>query len=479
MRKVSIKLNSRRFRNSKFNGRFNARKLNSATDLVGQEVEVENGDEVSQATIEEVSVTTDEVTLSLDNGDECVLDTNEVEELLEVGEVTSVEPEPTPLNSEVDEVEEFNVTRDVIDAEGNINEVTTVVEAVDEDTAVETVKLIDSRRRRNSRNYRVNSKGINSETEAMGKKLPSFEIVIGDKKFQIEDGYSQGNYVGADSFGDIIEGEADVDIIKLLENGEVSQLRWESEADYEDGLRPQINSKVNKRRRISSLTGDDEVAVTKTKGGAWLIATKGGSGISSKNPEVIIEWLVRKINEVCANGVAKNSRGKNSEMCNFALISTEDGKNYKVEYLSGRNVEECESIIKGLKAKHRDKTGHDSVATQISDDPAKVTDEVLDYLKSHNIADEFVKFEGANCQSKNSDDVEVTETTEETAGVEVTEGEDILENPTVDVEVTETVDPVSESIEEFTVGEDIDRESNSFIGVSSFIKRKYGVNLNK
>ena len=138
IRRVS---NSRRFR-----------KLNSVTDLVGQEVEVTNDTEVEQAEVEEVSVDSDnEVTLSLDNGDDVVLEESEAEDLIETGTaIADDESEDAP-----EETEEFAVTRDIVAEDGTVNEVTTAVEAPSEDEAIETVKLLDSRRRRNSRKYRI------------------------------------------------------------------------------------------------------------------------------------------------------------------------------------------------------------------------------------------------------------------------------------------------------------------------------------
>lgn len=133
--------NSRRFR-----------KLNSVTDLVGQEVEVTNDTEVEQAEVEEVSVDSDnEVTLSLDNGDDVVLEESEAEDLIETG--TAIAEDESEDVTE--ETEEFAVTRDIVAEDGTVNEVTTAVEAPSEDEAIETVKLLDSRRRRNSRKYRI------------------------------------------------------------------------------------------------------------------------------------------------------------------------------------------------------------------------------------------------------------------------------------------------------------------------------------
>lgn len=159
-----------------FNSRRYFRKLNSVTELVGKEVEVADNQDTVQAEIEEVSVTNDEVTLTLDNGDDVILDSNEVENLLETGEAIS-EDGSTPDEPELDE---FSVTREVLDADGNVNEVTTVVESEDEDSAIETVTLLDSRRGRNSRNYvvrksnsrRRNSRKFNSGSEYWIVSMP-------------------------------------------------------------------------------------------------------------------------------------------------------------------------------------------------------------------------------------------------------------------------------------------------------------------
>lgn len=144
MKKVSLVFRGR-------NSRRNFRGLNSETELVGKEVEVTEGNEVSQAEVAEVTVDKEgTTTLTLENGDEVELNKSEVEDLVETGQaVAEDEPKKEP--------EEFEVTRDVQDADGNETEVTTTVAAESEGDAVKTVETLDSRRGRNARRYRVNS----------------------------------------------------------------------------------------------------------------------------------------------------------------------------------------------------------------------------------------------------------------------------------------------------------------------------------
>jgi len=140
-----------------FNSRRPFRKLNSVTELVGKEVEVQDADQLIQSEVEDVSVDkAGDATLTLSTGDEVILDSAEADELIETGDVVAEEDAPKVPD-------EFEVTREVVDADGNTNEVTTTVEAENEGEALQQVTLLDSRRKRNSRNYRARNK--NSEIE--------------------------------------------------------------------------------------------------------------------------------------------------------------------------------------------------------------------------------------------------------------------------------------------------------------------------
>lgn len=139
------------------NSRRPFRKLNSVTELVGKEVEVTDDSVIAETEVEEVSVDKNQdVTLSLANGDEVVIDSEEAEELIESGEVVT-EPEAQPVT------EDFEVTREVTDADGNVSEVTTKVNADSEGSAIKEIELLDSRRSKNARSYRARK--VNSETE--------------------------------------------------------------------------------------------------------------------------------------------------------------------------------------------------------------------------------------------------------------------------------------------------------------------------
>ena len=270
-----------------FNSRRYFRKLNSVTELVGKEVEVADNQDTVQAEIEEVSVTNDEVTLTLDNGDDVVLDSNEVENLLETGEAISEDETP----AEEPEMDEFAVTREVLDADGNVNEVTTVVESEDEESAIETVTLLDSRRRRNSRNYvvrRSNSRRRNSSS------IPTFTIVIeGDGEFEITDAYADGDYIGADSFGDITQDPALVEQIKL---GNVAELHWNSLEDYENGMAPNVtylncDTKRNSIYRVSRKVNGcvRKASVMACNSDEAIEAVKESDGESTVESEYTVE----------------------------------------------------------------------------------------------------------------------------------------------------------------------------------------------
>lgn len=147
-----------------YNSRRPFRALNSVTELVGEEVQVTDDALITEAEVEEVMVDSDgEVTLNLSNGDEVILEESEAEELIETGEVESVEGETS--------AEDFEVTREVVDADGTVSEVTTKVEAESEGDAIKSVELVDSRRGRNSRRYRARS--INSSMYPEGVSGPS------------------------------------------------------------------------------------------------------------------------------------------------------------------------------------------------------------------------------------------------------------------------------------------------------------------
>lgn len=153
------------------NARRPFRALNSVTELVGKEVEVTNGDELSTAEVEEVTVDKEgDVTLNLSNGNEVVVDATEATELIETGEVSMEDAAPAA------EPEEFEVTREIVDAEGNPQTVTTTVLTEDEVQAEEQVKLIDSRRNRNSRNYKVTRKTNSDPAPAAEEELKEFKV---------------------------------------------------------------------------------------------------------------------------------------------------------------------------------------------------------------------------------------------------------------------------------------------------------------
>jgi len=130
--------------------------MNSETELVGKDVEISDGNQTSQGEVKEVSSNADKTTLTLDNGDQVDLKPSETQDLMTQGQAVS-EPDDNGATATVhtnsDEPKDFQVSRDVTDADGNTNCVTTKVSANSEADAIKTVSMLDSRRRRNSRNY--------------------------------------------------------------------------------------------------------------------------------------------------------------------------------------------------------------------------------------------------------------------------------------------------------------------------------------
>jgi len=158
MKKIEIKRRG-------VNARRPFRKLNSVSELVGKEVEVTDDSTLIETEVEEVSIDKNQdVTLTMANGDEVVIDKEEAEELTESGKV-EVEPEAEPA------AEDFSVTREVEDSEGNVSEVTTKVEASSEGDAIKSVELLDSRRGKNARSYRARK--VNSDVEPEAPAAPA------------------------------------------------------------------------------------------------------------------------------------------------------------------------------------------------------------------------------------------------------------------------------------------------------------------
>lgn len=175
-----IKLTSQEIQMRKVNGRTRyekaVRKLNSVSELVGEQVELTEGDSSVTTEVEAVEVDkAGNTQLELVTGDKVELNQSETTELLEEGEVVS-EPELEVTEEVTEEViedeptEDFTVTREVVDGD-EVRKVSTNVEAIDELDAEVKVKLLDSRRQRNTRNY--NSRRVNSEPAAK----PDAEVV--------------------------------------------------------------------------------------------------------------------------------------------------------------------------------------------------------------------------------------------------------------------------------------------------------------
>lgn len=157
--------NSRRIRGG--------RKINSATDLVGESVILSNEDESTAAEIDSVSINEDDsVDMDLSTGEQVTLTPEEAVELMDKGEVESeaevVEVPEANSDVEMDPVNEsdFVVERELVGDDGEVESVaTTEVSAANEDEAIEKIKLVDSRRKRNSRNYRIKNSEVEDEME--------------------------------------------------------------------------------------------------------------------------------------------------------------------------------------------------------------------------------------------------------------------------------------------------------------------------
>ena len=129
---------------------------------------------------------------------------------------------------------------------------------------------------------------LNSRQTNSGQKIPSFEIYIGDERYVIDDAevqeFSPGErYVGANSFGDIAEG--DDEVIDALVSGRVVELRWNTEEDFENGERPQILtcSRPKNSRQVNSDLSSNISSINK------LVADKGCKAIwDSENDRIEI-----------------------------------------------------------------------------------------------------------------------------------------------------------------------------------------------
>jgi hypothetical protein len=357
-----------------FNSRRYFRKLNSVTELVGKEVEVADNQDTVQAEIEEVSVTNDEVTLTLDNGDDVVLDSNEVENLLETGEAIS-EDDST---SEGPVMDEYSVTREVLDADGNINEVTTVVESADEDSAVETVTLLDSRRGRNSRNYVVRKSNSRKRNSSL---IPTFTIVIeGEGEYEITDAYVDGNYVGSESFGDIT---VDPTLAKQIELGNVAELHWNSLSDYEEGVAPnvtylncdtkrnsiyRVSRKVNgcvRKASVMACNSEEAIEAVKESDGDATVESEYSveEGESTESPVIISD---EEVAEVPAEGEGTETENP-----------TEGEGTEGSEPESDEKLEEPASQSESTEVKV-DETPGGSTEVTVSDEPAEASIEEAD-----------------------------------------------------------------------------------------------------
>lgn len=362
------------------NSRWSKRSFNSAVELVGEPVEISSNSGETVSTVDSVTVSSDgETTLSTESGDSVTLTEYETNELLSEGEV--IEPENT----------EFEVTREVTDAAGDTVEVTTKVEAENEDDAIDSVKLLDSRRNRNSRNYRIGTK-MNSRkrnSRKLNSAIPPFTIYIGDESYEINDAVSQGDYIGADSFGDITE---DPELIKLLESGEVTSLRWSDENAYGGGEYPQVETNCD----------------TKKNSREFKVVRK----ITSNGR------VVRKVASVTAPSLEEA----------IAAVETKD----KSDDIQADGYEELV-----------EEEPKESVMINSDTEIREETEAPIDVPKVEEV--------------ENPTEETVAEPTESALG--------------------ESTDPKSDLVEDETTQEEIDRTTNSYKGVSDFVKRKYGYNL--
>lgn len=356
------------------NARRPFRKLNSLTELVGKEVEVTDDSTLTEAEVEKVVIDDDAVTLNLSNGDEVDLDEPEVEELMETGEVTAED------DTTVEIEDDFKVTREVEDADGNVSEVTTEVSAPTEADAIQAVSQIDSRRKRNARSYRAVKRQANSEVEDR-----TVDLATGDFIARL-----------------------------VTKGGKLAEVQVKKSGELDDKFVPvQI----------------DQIGT-----------------------EVPMEDLEKLGADAAEAYRSANCDGQGPKEFKVARNSTVEGK--KVRKIASVTAPTVEEAIEAVKAK-----------------------DTADGIEAEGYAELVEELPESTVQI-NSDVDEVIE--EPAAEPTVTEPTEPVTEPT-EPTVTEPTEPAAEPTEPTEptepAADEVDRESNSFKGVASFIERKYGIKL--
>lgn len=402
-----LKLVSRSINTRKVNGRTRfekaVRTLNSVSELVGEQVELTEGESTTTAEVNAVEV--DEVgnvQLELVTGDQVELSADEAGDLITQGEVTAEdlpqEPE-TELVVEVEDepVEDFTVTREVVTEDG-VKEVTTKVEAIDELDAETKVKLLDSRRGRNSRNY--NSRRTNSDTP-------------------------EATWQGEGIYGNPKTG---------------SMYTFLRESEWKEN---------NQNQKYSEFI---------TKDTEYMLGVQGKSKEEIKaHKDMLNKWRDEHKTKRQSNSVTEVVE----EVEPVAPESTE----FKVVrncMVNGKSVRKVASVT------------------------APSLDEAINAVEN---ADKTAAIEADGYQELVEEqpkptDVEEVATVTINSDVEIPEGDSMAEieqspsNPeSTEEEPIPSATPEETPEEAAEVAEEVDRESNSFKGVSEYVKRAYGVDL--
>lgn len=482
-----------------FNSRRYFRKLNSVTELVGKEVEVADNQDTVQAEIEEVSVTNDEVTLTLDNGDDVVLDSNEVENLLETGEAISEDD-----STEEPEFDEYSVTREVLDADGNVNEVTTVVESEDEDSAIETVTLLDSRRGRNSRNYVVRKSNSRRRNSSSVKYRDLISAINSSNKVNLyeflrdSDKDTELFVLWAGAGGSGME-DHKIKVSDILNGWRVARV-YKTKYGYVAQSLPDSGSNYDEWNEAKSKLGIPSIYPKDFTGGSWESNSRRRNSSSIPTFTIVIEGDGEyEITDAYVDGsyVGADSFGditvdpklaKQIKLGNVAelhwnsLEDYENGVTPNVTYLN------CDTKRNSIYRVSRKVNGCVRKASVMACNSEDAVDAVKESDGDATVESEYSVEEGESTESPVIiSDEEVVENPTEGDGTEGgSESDEKLEEPASQSESTEVkVDETPGESTEVTVSdepaeasiEEADRESNSFKGVAEFVNRKYGVKL--
>lgn len=418
------------------------RRMNSAADLVGQTVAVSEDDApVVKSEVEAVKVNADKsVDIDLESGDQLTLTEEEAKDLVATGEVQAEdssieadrkenddEPAVDEMPEEVIEPEEFQVARDVVDENGDVESiVTSTVSAADEDDAVAKVQLVDSKRGRNSRNYRIknsrksNSLGSISEVEKEVKSVLSNPKLHEPRKHDSNDNNPVSDIEFVGWMGNLRKVEAHLKNKGLLKYGK-------------NGVDPSDETKI------------EEIMTKVLKELGYKVDNSANSPKISKNS--------RKSNSEPAGPTEEDLKKRDEILAKPQVNWTKDEQSYMSEKW-GINCDVKEFKI----ARNCGKT------RKIASVTAPSLEEAIEAVKAKDVEDK-IQADGYE---------EMVDQLPQAATVVInSDVEEPIKDDTEDKKPEDKKDPEPEPKDD----EDGERETNSFKGVADFVHRAYGIKL--